>query len=103
MRKIILNVTMSLDGCMEGPNGEIDWCFTDQDYGMTDFLNSIYSIFYGRKSYELMIKMGDDYFADKQQYVFSRSLETVESPYQLLNGDWKKTVEDMRRAEGKDI
>lgn len=41
MRKIILNCAVSLDGFIEGPKGEIDWCFLDQDYGMTDFMNRI--------------------------------------------------------------
>ena len=53
MRKVILDVAVSLDGYIEGPNGEYDWCFTDQDYGLTDFYNSIDSIFYGRKSWEM--------------------------------------------------
>ena len=34
MRKVILNVAISLDGFIEGPNGEYDWCFNDQDYGL---------------------------------------------------------------------
>jgi dihydrofolate reductase len=38
MRKIILNLAVSLDGFIEGPNGEYDWCLADQDYGMEDFL-----------------------------------------------------------------
>lgn len=37
MRKILLNLAVTLDGYIEGPNGEYDWCFTDQDYGMSDF------------------------------------------------------------------
>lgn len=28
---ILLNLAVSLDGFIEGPNGEFDWCFTDQD------------------------------------------------------------------------
>ncbi|MEM7102812.1 MAG: hypothetical protein AAF502_06780 [Bacteroidota bacterium] len=36
MRKLILNVAMSLNGFIEGPNGEYDWCFTGQDYGLND-------------------------------------------------------------------
>ena len=54
MRKIILNLAVSLDGFIEGPNGEYDWCFIDQDYGMTDFMDSTDAIFFGRKSYELV-------------------------------------------------
>ena len=40
MRKIILGLAVSLDGFIEGPNGEYDWCLTDQDYGMSEFLAS---------------------------------------------------------------
>lgn len=31
MRKIILNLAVSFDGFIEGPNGEIDWCRMDSD------------------------------------------------------------------------
>lgn len=50
MRKVILDLAVTLDGFIEGPNGEYDWCFMDQDYGFTDLLNRIDAIFYGRKS-----------------------------------------------------
>ena len=52
MRKIILNLAVSLDGLIEGPKGEFDWCFTDQDYGMTQFMESVDTILFGRKSYD---------------------------------------------------
>jgi dihydrofolate reductase len=41
MRKIILGLAVSLDNYIEGPNGEYDWCFTDQDYGMSDFFKRL--------------------------------------------------------------
>ena len=50
MRKLILGLAVSLDGFIEGPNGEYDWCFTDQDYGMTDFFKRVDAVFMGRKS-----------------------------------------------------
>ena len=59
MRKIILGLALSLDGYIEGPNGEYDWCFTDQDYGMNDFFKRIDSIFMGRKSYEVFAKAAE--------------------------------------------
>ncbi len=59
MRKLILGLAVTLDGFIEGPNGEYDWCFADQDYGMSDFYKRIDSVFLGRKSYELILKMGD--------------------------------------------
>ena len=73
MRKIILNVAVSLDGFIEGPNGEFDWCFTDQDYGMSDFMKSIDAILFGRKSYELMLKMSKNPFPEKMKYIFSKT------------------------------
>src|SRR3972149_946665 len=90
MRKIILDVAVSLDGYIEGPNGEYDWCFTDQDYGFTDLMNRIDTIFYGRKSWELFgnytapenasdieLKLFE-MMGTKKKYVFSRTLKKVE-------------------------
>jgi len=31
MRKIVLDLAVTLDGFIEGPNGEIDWCIMDGD------------------------------------------------------------------------
>ena len=74
MAKIILNVAVSLDGFIEGPNGEFDWCFDDQDYGLTPFLAETEMIFYGQKSYELIISIKEKSFIDYDNYVFSKSL-----------------------------
>jgi dihydrofolate reductase len=76
MRKVILGVAVSLDGFIEGPKGEYDWCFTDQDYGMAEFLKGVDAIFYGRKSYELMANFeGGNPFKSKKQYVFSSQMK----------------------------
>lgn len=58
MRRIILGLAVSLDGFIEGPNGEYDWCFNDQDYGLTDFFKSIDTVFMGRKTYEVAVSNG---------------------------------------------
>jgi len=56
MRKIILNLAITLDGFIEGPNGEIDWLVRDESIDFGDILNEILSdkdvIFYGRISYD---------------------------------------------------
>jgi dihydrofolate reductase len=103
MRKIILNVAVSMDGYIEDQNGKFDWCFTDQDYGMLTFLNNTDSIFLGRKSYELLIKMGDTMFADKTKYVFSRSLRSLNAGYELIGENWKADVENLKKERGKNI
>ncbi|WP_143306196.1 dihydrofolate reductase family protein [Chitinophaga vietnamensis] len=53
MRKIILDLATTLDGFIEGPNGEIDWCIMDDDMDMEGFIASIDTIFYGRVSYDM--------------------------------------------------
>ena len=35
MRRLILKMSMSLDGFVAGPGGEIDWMFPDRDAGST--------------------------------------------------------------------
>jgi len=114
MRKVILDVAVSLDGYIEGPNGEYDWCFTDQDYGFTDLLNRIDTIFYGRKSWELfgnytpaenasgMEKMMFEKMAKMKKYVFSRTLKSAEGAI-LISSNAEEEVKKIKQETGKDI
>lgn len=105
MRRIILGVAVTLDGFIEGPNGEYDWCFTDQDYGMTDFLKRIDAILMGRKSFEISLKHeGENPWKDIETFVFSNSLKEVESPnVKLITGDIVSFVQELKQTKGKDI
>lgn len=104
MRKVILGLAVTLDGCIEGPKGEYDWCFTDQDYGMNDFLKSIDAIFYGRKSYELMMKTeGADMFGKVKSYVFSNTWAKPEKGFELITGDVVSQVKALKELKGKNI
>ena len=103
MRKILLNLAVSLDGYIEGPNGEFDWCFTDQDYGMKAFLDSVDAIFFGRKSYELMLTMEGDQFPHQKKYVFSNTLQSVQEGWTLVKGHLESEVHEIIQEEGKDI
>lgn len=106
MRKILLQLAVSLDGYIEGPNGEFDWCFTDQDYGMSDFFKRIDSVFYGRKSYELVLSMESEAppgFPKLKEYVFSNSLARVREGAVLVKDDIESQVEQIKNEKGKDI
>jgi len=106
MRKIILQLAVSLDGFIEGPNGEFDWCFTEHDYGMSAFFKRIDSTFMGRKSYELALKMADEIpagFPKFKEYVFSNTLKQAKEGVTIIKGDIKKEVEKIRNEKGKDI
>jgi dihydrofolate reductase len=106
MRKLILQLAVSLDGFIDGPKGEYDWCFTDQDYGMSDFFKRIDAVFMGRKSYELTQAVKDELppgFPQLKEYIFSNTLDIVKNGAVLLKGDIKTKVEEIKNSEGKNI
>lgn len=106
MRQIVLQLAVSLDGYIEGPNGEFDWCFTDQDYGMSEFFRRIDSVFYGRKSYELVLSMESEAppgFPKLKEYVFSNTMDNVREGAVLVKGNIKTEVEKIKKEKGKDI
>ncbi|MBD0295152.1 MAG: dihydrofolate reductase [Flavisolibacter sp.] len=103
MRKVILNLAVSLDGFIEGPNGEFDWCFADQDYGMKEFYKRVDSIFMGRKSYELVSKMGENAYPGKKVYVFSRTLKKTANAEEIIAEDFENKVQRIKSSPGKDI
>jgi dihydrofolate reductase len=107
MRKVILGLAVSLDGFIEGPNGEYDWCLTDQDYGMTDFMKRIDSIFYGRKSYEMMLGAAEQEwanpFAKMKSYIFSNTLAKPYEGTELISGNIAEQVRALKNSPGKDI
>jgi dihydrofolate reductase len=105
MRKVILSVAVSLDGFIEGPNGEYDWCFTDQDYGFSDFFKRIDTIFVGRKTYEMSSEMegGGAGFPKFKEYIFSTTLDKVKEGAILIKEDIKTEVKKIKNEKGKDI
>ncbi len=101
MRKVILGVAVSLDGFIEGPNGEYDWCPPPSGNEMSKFLDGIDVVFFGRKSYELF---GTAEYASKICYVFSNTLKAVKGKNtHLLSGDVVSAVKKIKAEEGKNI
>ncbi len=102
MRKVILNLAVSLDGVIEGPNGEFDWCFTDQDYGMKNFLTGTDTIFFGRKSYEVLTRTEKDPYPTMRKFVFSRTLQSVMDAT-VIQENIESHVKSIKEEPGKDI
>ena len=106
MRKLILGLAVSLDGYIEGPHGEYDWCFTDQDYGMKEFYTRIDSMFIGRKSYELVQTMGDEAmpgFPKLKEYVFSTTMKEAKPGVEIISENIEEEVKKIKSQPGKDI
>lgn len=114
MRKIILDLAVTLDGFIEGNNGEVDWCIMDDDMDFDAFLSSIDAIFYGRISYDAW---GNFQPAEnvseaektlwknvhsKKKYVFS-SQERQDENAVFIHSDIVSKVNEIKHQEGKDI
>ena len=110
MRKLILGLAVSLDGYIEGPNGEYDWCFTDQDYGLSEFYSRIDAIFIGRKSYEIAQQYASENNGQMapdmppvQEYVFSKTLNTIKEGAVLISENGMTQARKIKEQSGKDI
>ena len=118
MRKIILDVAVTLDGFIEGQNGEIDWLVKDDetDFGdiLTDILADIDTIFYGRVSYDLWgnyypdkdaspkLKAAYNLLHSKTKYVFSTT-KTSDGRATFINANIRERVGEIMQQPGKNI
>jgi len=105
MRKVIMGLAVSLDGFIEGPNGEYDWCFTDQDYGLSAFIRRIDNIFMGRRTWDLAKAMGKESpWKGITTYVYSNTLNSIdEKDTMLVSGDVVTETRRIKALPGKDI
>lgn len=119
MRKIILELAVTLDGFIEGLDGEIDWLVSDEEADFGDILNEILvdidAIFYGRVSYELWgsylppenasLKLKNAYnlLHSKSKYVFSTNVKNDDGNAIFINSDIEKNVIEILQQPGKNI
>lgn len=114
-KKVILDLAVTLDGFIEGENGEVDWCTMDPDMEFTNFLNQIDTILYGRKSYDLWgqytptIEDTDvekemwELVHSKEKYVFSRTQKGSDPKTIFINKNILEEVNKLKNLPGKDI
>jgi dihydrofolate reductase len=114
-RRIILDLAVTLDGFIEGENGEVDWCIMDSEMGFIHFLNQIDTILYGRKSYDLWGQftpgMEDsdtekemwELVHSKEKYVFSRTKKGTNNQATFINDNILEEVNKLKNKPGKDI
>lgn len=114
-RRIILDLAVTLDGFIEGKNGEVDWCIMDPEMGFNNFLNQIDTILYGRKSYDLWgqytPEMEDtdtekemwELVHSKEKYVFSRTQIGTDNKAIFINENIPEEVNKLKTKPGKDI
>ena len=114
MRKVVFNISISLDGYFEGPGHNIDWHIVDDELNAysLEMLQNTDVLIFGRRIYELMAgywpAVTDDnpiakIFNETPKLVFSRSLKTVEwKNSQLAAGSITDEVARLKKAHGED-
>ena len=114
-RKIILDLAVTLDGFIEGKNGEVDWCIMDTEMGFINFLGQIDTILYGRKSYDLWGKFTPktedsdtekeiwELVHSKEKYVFSKTQKGTDHKAIFINDHIFEEVNKLKNKPGKDI
>lgn len=113
-RKVRLDLAVTLDGFIEGKNGEIDWAIMDDEMGFEDFLNQIDAIFFGRKSYDLWQSYTPAATNEsekkllaltqsKDKYVFSHTQKATGDDVVYINDHIAEEVAKLKNKPGKDI
>ena len=103
MRKVVLFISSSLDGYIARVNGDINWLFTDQNYGYTKFLDSIDTVFMGRKTYEQVLTFGEYPYQEKKSYVFTKNLDFQATFDVKVVTDLDTFVNNLRLLDGNNI
>jgi dihydrofolate reductase len=109
MRKVILNLAVSLDGFIAREDGRVDWLDnldTDgDDLGFGTFLDRCDTILTGRIAYEVTMKLGNGEwpFSNKKTYVFTDGIYPNTNNIEFTYISPKKIVNRLKNVLGKDI
>ncbi len=107
-RKVILYIAMSLDGYIAKPNDDLDFLSIVQkegeDYGYTEFINSIDTVILGRKTYDWVMKQVSKFpHADKNVYIITRTPKSGIGKTEFYSGDLKELMIHLKGVGGKNI
>jgi dihydrofolate reductase len=120
MRKLIYSMTVSLDGFIAAPGGNIDWTAPDEELHQfhNDEVRELGAHLLGRRLYETMVfwETADQdpalpavmlefarIWKPLPKIVFSRTLERVEGNATLASGDVADEVARLKEEPGGDL
>lgn len=108
-RKIITYIATSADGYIARPDGDFSWLNRPElqdNYGYEAFIESIDTVLWGRKTYEIGLKGGDNLGMGPKvtNYVFSKNPpEKRPAGIEFVNDPVGAFAKRLRAQPGKDI
>ena len=121
MRKLIYRMSVSLDGFIEAPNGDLDWAAPDAELHrhFNDLERATGECLYGRRLYENMtaywptadqdpsasteVKEYARIWRAKPKIVFSTTLPKVDWNSRLVTGEIDEEVRSLKAQPGQDL
>ncbi|UXP30721.1 dihydrofolate reductase family protein [Reichenbachiella agarivorans] len=108
-RKLILYVSMSLDGYLATDDDDLSWLDMvereGEDYGYSEFMDRVDTYIVGRKTYDKIIDMvGHLPQAEKMEcYVITRQELLPEKNIIFYNDDIEDLIYELKRESGQNI
>lgn len=108
MRKVIVYIACSLDGYIAGPDDDLGFLHKvekpGEDYGYGEFIESIETVIMGRKTYEKVMSMVDEFpHASRECYVMTSTPQMDKGKTVFYTGNLKQLVVMLRQQHGRDI
>jgi dihydrofolate reductase len=106
MRKVTFGVANSLDNFIARRDHAVDWLVWDDEVAAisAEFWKTIDTVLMGRKTYEVMLKIGTTSYPGVKNYVFSRTMkESPDEKVEIINTDVTEFVRDLKARVGKGI
>lgn len=107
-RKVILYIATSLDGYIAKPNDDLSFLSIVQqegeDYGYSDFVNSVDTVILGRKTYDwVMTQVPEFPHADKNAFIVTRTARPNVGKINFYTGNLKDLILQLKAGQGKNI
>lgn len=120
MRKLKLQMQISLDGFVAGPNGEHDWSMGRADEVLWQYMNEVAdsadTLLLGRKMAQDFVGHFEAVPPDSPKYAFAKKMvnfrrviftKTLNEPFgintELAKGDFADEINKLKSEAGKDI
>ena len=108
-RNVIVHIATSADGYIAGPDGDLEWLTSRPKpkgfYGIGEFMKSVDTKLFGRKTYEAAMRMGGRFDTTGRTLVFSHHARPADAPraVEFVSEPINSFLTRLRDQPGKDI